>query len=80
MKETTDQTISSSNTAKDNPETPMTLERALDLLGLSELPEGNLSTGQILCAMTRMEKRYGEAYMRKNRKYFQEELEYTQNF
>ena len=58
----------------------MTLERALNLLGLSKLPEGNLSTGQILSTMTRLEKRYGADYLKKHQKYFQEELEYTQNF
>ena len=56
-------------------ETPLTLEHALDLLGLQSVPGGTENSGLLLSGLEPLVKRYGEDWVRQNKRRLVEEFE-----
>jgi hypothetical protein len=75
MKQVEDQTLSTSNIQTNYPETPMTLEHALELHGIKE-PPGGMDNSEFLSYVRSLVKEKGEDYIRKNRKFLVSQLEY----
>lgn len=70
----------SSNSLKDSQQTPLTLEHALSLLNLTELPGGNYLEAFFLKSTARLIAQNGEDWVRGNRVRLVEELEILANF
>lgn len=69
-------TSSTSNIPKDSPETLMTLERALNLLGIEGAPGGKDQEAFIVRGMTKLVARHGEEWIKQNRRRLVDELYY----
>lgn len=76
MEKTEPPTSSASNNPKDSPETPMTLEHALKLLGLEEAPGGKDQEGFLVQSTARMAAEHGEEWIKRSRRRLVNELEY----
>jgi hypothetical protein len=77
MRNASDRTTSSSNSQSISAEGPLTLERALDLLGKDSLPfAGDIGVGFVLSGLSKMVSQYGEAWVRRHRKRLWLEIEF----
>ena len=74
MKNTEDQMFSSS-TPTDSQETQLSLQDALNLLGMKEVPGGEADAGLILSGTNRLMQTYGKDWIIANRVRLVEELQ-----
>ena len=68
-------TSSSSSSQKMSPDLPMTRERALELLGVKDVPGGEENYGLMIGGLQRLISTYNEDWVRENRVRLVEELE-----
>lgn len=80
MKKTENQMSSTSNTPMDSPGTPMTLERALALHGLKEVPGGKDQEAFLVQSTAELVAQHGEDWIREHRHRLVTELEYLADF